>query len=367
MSTVWLMVDDDDTTDLDYLEPHSWTRVSSTTTMIGSGKSFDAGSIRGPAYDSTLHFTSQNTSINFRFNGSSFFGVYGSLDLTSPYGTLPNISCLLDGLSAPISAQHIYAVGNTNNNYLACSANSGVVKSNPGEHQLLITVTNFVNSSWYFDYLTYESLANPQLNGELIQAGNAQLIPSADYSGLTFGPNWFHQGADESTETTVLNSKVTFQFNGTSVSLYGDLDTNISNTASYQIDGSSPVIFQLPEDGMPSNTLNNILLFNHSNLSIGEHTLVVTSNGSNTGTPLDINYFLAQSLTTEEQASLSSHPFTNSTATPNAPTGSSISHSGNANTKVIVGAALGAVSSVLLVTAATFYGSGLNQGKRRNF
>lgn len=105
---------------------------------------------------------------------------------------------------------------------------------------------------------------------------------------------------------------------------------------------------------MPSNTLNNILLFNHSNLSIGEHTLVVTSNGSNTGTPLDINYFLAQSLTTEEQASLSSHPFTNSTATPNAPTGSSISHSGNANTKVIVGAALGAVSSVLLVTTATF-------------
>lgn len=58
-------------------------------------------------------------------------------------------------------------------------------------------------------------------------------------------------------------------------------------------------------------TLNwyNQLLFNTSNLNVGEHTVVVTFNGSSAGPSLGISYFYVTSLTASEQESIQhSHP-----------------------------------------------------------
>ncbi|KAE9385289.1 hypothetical protein BT96DRAFT_601370 [Gymnopus androsaceus JB14] len=296
MSTVWFMVDDTDTTSLAYSEPHSNFAIAST-------KTFNA--TRGPAYNNTLHSTTHKASITFNFNGTSFFGVYGSLDMVKPLGTLPDITCSLDGFPTS-SPQYSYDVGTANNNYLACFANSDVLSQNLGEHELVIDITNSVNSTWFFDYLTYESLPNPILNGEMLQAGNQQLIPSANYSMLSFGPGWVNQEQDDSIETNVVGSEVTINFNGTQLALYGDLNSNVSNTAPYQVDERAPVGFEIQGSGT-SSTLTNTALFN-TDLSIEEHKVVVTFNGSTSGNPLDINYFLITSLTQAEQASLPGLP-----------------------------------------------------------
>ncbi|KAE9400054.1 Vps26-domain-containing protein [Gymnopus androsaceus JB14] len=81
----------------------------------------------------------------------------------------------------------------------------------------------------------------------------------------------------------------------TSLSLYGSLSSNTSNTATYQVDNNDPVLL-----------LGKQPLFTLSDLSVGEHTTAVAPNGSPTGMPLSIEYFYLTSLTEAEQALLES-------------------------------------------------------------
>lgn len=90
--------------------------------------------------------------------------------------------------------------------------------------------------------------------------------------------------------------------------------SNVSSTATYQIDDNAPVVFEL--SGAPSlekagtpglSYWRNQLLFNISNLDIAEHTAVVTFNGTSTG-PLVISYFYVSSLTASQQKSQPPHP-----------------------------------------------------------
>ncbi|KAJ3745100.1 hypothetical protein DFH05DRAFT_1557274 [Lentinula detonsa] len=238
MSTTWFMVDDTDPR-LNYIGSWSSLNIGNFT----EGLDLDESSRTGPVYNNTLHYTTGNDTVSFRFNGSSYLGVYGTQDGTIANGQLPEIECTLDG--APTwSFVDEYPEGLTNNNMLACRADSRIGGSSPGEHELLINVTNYSNSDWYFDYITFESLVDPVLDGEVLQAGNAELIDASNYSVLTFGAGWTTD-SDDSTVTSIPGSQATLKFNGTSVSLYGDL-RNVSNTAAYQIDDQEPVTVQLP-------------------------------------------------------------------------------------------------------------------------
>ncbi|KIK61841.1 hypothetical protein GYMLUDRAFT_243015 [Collybiopsis luxurians FD-317 M1] len=85
MSTVWLMVDDADPR-LSY---------SGHWEFISNSDSF--GDLQtGCTFNNTLHSTSDNVSLSFRFNGSSYLGVYRS---QFGQGTPPasQIQCVLDG------------------------------------------------------------------------------------------------------------------------------------------------------------------------------------------------------------------------------------------------------------------------------
>ncbi|KAJ4478423.1 hypothetical protein J3R30DRAFT_3404468 [Lentinula aciculospora] len=138
----------------------------------------------------------------------------------------------------------------------------------------MINVTNYSKSDWYFDYITSESLANLILNGEVLQAGNAELIDASNYSMLTFESGW-SDGID-----------------GTFSSLYGGKASNVSDVAAYQVNDQDPVTIPLPAV-LPSVTSSaNQLLFTADNLNVGEHTVPVIFNGTQSGMPLEIGVFL---------------------------------------------------------------------------
>ncbi|KAJ3813220.1 hypothetical protein F5876DRAFT_74082 [Lentinula aff. lateritia] len=292
MPTVWFMVDD---TDPRLKYSGSWTAVNNTGSFTNEpGSDFDEQSKTGSVYNDTLHYTTGNVTISFRFDGSSYLGVYGTQDGTVFNGQLPFINCTLDGVPT-WSFNDAYPKGLANNNMLACRADSRIGGSSPGEHELLINVTNYPNSNWYFDYITYESLNNPAFNGEVLQAGNAELIDVSNYSMITFDAGWTGTSND-TTATNIPGSKAILKFNGTSLSLYGDTSGNVSNTASYQVDNEEPVGFQLPAVPPGSTSLAKQLLFTTSNLSVEEHTVSVVFNGSQSAMPLEIAYFYATSL-----------------------------------------------------------------------
>ncbi|KAE9395663.1 hypothetical protein BT96DRAFT_922712 [Gymnopus androsaceus JB14] len=185
MPTVWFMVDDTDSR-LNYTETQEdiFSRLS--------------GSETGPTYNNTLCSAEGNTSVSFHFNGEFFkFGVYGSLVgseasvLESPFCA---IECTLDGAPTEVFQQTTQLAA-TNNNVLACRniADNSTIHSSSGEHELII--------SWSLDYVTYESLVNPAIDGEILQAGNLDVANVTDYNMLTFGPNWTHISGPEGTNT----------------------------------------------------------------------------------------------------------------------------------------------------------------------
>lgn len=145
---------------------------------------------------------------------------------------------------------------------------------------------------------------------------------------------------------------------GTSISLYGAIySSNVSSIATYQIDDRAPVGFDLSgapatEGEVTTSLWSNQLLFNTSNLAVGEHTVVVAYNGSSAGPPLTIGYFLVTSLTASEQESLGAPGNLTSTPTPTPTVLMSTKHSPT-HTVPVIGVALGAVLPTLLLIAMT--------------
>ncbi|KIK62840.1 hypothetical protein GYMLUDRAFT_242474 [Collybiopsis luxurians FD-317 M1] len=337
MSTVWFMVDD---TDPRIIYSNSWIFVPDTSDV--SGLDFDSLSFNGPAFNSTLHSTTGNTTITFRFNGS-YFGVYGSsgdvISNSSGFPSGPFIDCLLDNeyTMTPLSKP---PVGLIDNNVLVCSSWTDSVPgastpASDGEHELVIEITNYpgivsgTTTAWYFDYITYESSANPL----------AHIWARMDELEGTYV-----------TSTRIPGSEATVKFNGTSISLYGDLTSDISNTAAYQVDDQAPILIQLTRSPNDNVTLAKQLLFTASDLSVGEHTVVVIFNGTQSGMPLDIDYFYIRSLTAAQQESLVSSS-TSSTTPTSTSTGSAFSNSSSAHLSLstIVGAVLGSLVVVILL------------------
>lgn len=96
---------------------------------------------------------------------------------------------------------------------------------------------------------------------------------------------------------------------GTAAILKGELTSNASNAAFYSLDGEASVPFELFSPGFIGD--NGIVwtyqnLFSISNMTPGTHSLVVTHNGTTSGMPLTVEYLQVTSLTTTQQAVLSS-------------------------------------------------------------
>ncbi|KAE9386693.1 hypothetical protein BT96DRAFT_928052 [Gymnopus androsaceus JB14] len=320
MSTVWFMVDDTDSR-LNYTGD-SW--------FLQQGFTSEAG----PTYNDTLHLAlGLNNIVSFHFNGSSNFGVYGSLMgdasvLESPYCA---IECTLDGAPTEVFQQTTQQQETTNNNVLACRniADNLTNHSSSGEHELIINVTYFLAAppgSWSLDYITYESLADPAIDGEILQAGNLEVANVTDYSMLAFGPGWNHftdSGSDSQPQDdsvpSLLQSNVTIKFNGTSFSLYGG-SLGFETNATYKVDDLDAVPFPVPSIQAESNQL----LFTASDLGIGEHS---------SDKLFEISYFYVTSLTKAEQQSLASS-----------------SSTGHLKSGMIMGAVLGTIIPVMLLT-----------------
>ncbi|KAJ3926603.1 MAG: hypothetical protein NXY57DRAFT_966347 [Lentinula lateritia] len=129
-----------------------------------------------------------------------------------------------------------------------------------------------------FDYITFESLANPVFDGEVLQDGNVGLIDVLNHSMLTF-EGWIVHN-DHSTITSTLDSIATLKFNGQihiakrprnvvfSRSVWGPREC-----AAYRVNDQNSVIFQLPVVSIIKSTLTaKQLLFTAGNFSPGERT-----------------------------------------------------------------------------------------------
>lgn len=136
----------------------------------------------------------------------------------------PQVECLLDGVAIGIPPLEMPSPINEGpfNNQIFCrnrgsSINQGQLVPPASEHVLQIIVTNSLESSisWFFDYITFESQIDPVLDGEMLQAGNSDVVNNSltDYSMLTFGPGW----TVEDSQPPVANSSscnLTIRFNG---------------------------------------------------------------------------------------------------------------------------------------------------------
>ncbi|KAJ6483334.1 hypothetical protein C8R45DRAFT_802120, partial [Mycena sanguinolenta] len=112
---------------------------------------------------------------------------------------------------------------------------------------------------------------------------------------IEYTPAWNKSGSDidlqhTSQGSTIAGDSLTLPFEGTSISVYGDIDNEtIGNApnASIVIDGWEPVFF-VPGLQSAAPRCNN-LMFNSGILAEGDHTLVVTAESDQT---VWVDYFL---------------------------------------------------------------------------
>ncbi|KAF5366750.1 hypothetical protein D9758_006542 [Tetrapyrgos nigripes] len=348
-TTTWIVVDDTDSR----IEYHGDWVATTDADNEGGREPGAAGQPSGGAFNHTLHraLSTTGTSFTFKFNGSSLLLVYGSsYYLPGDTGILLDsyaVSCSwvtekgdgrsFEGTGKPDSE----TVSPLNNNQELCRFEELYGAGSPGEHELMFEVETLSGAALYFDYLVYEPLLGAITDGDTLQIGNpyatySQFDPRLQDTRFSFSPDWDFDDSSlglDMAKTTTPGAFVTVKFNGTAIELYGVLTSNFSdNTATYQLDDLAPESFELQS---PSNqNLTNQLFFNHSGIPPGEHTVIVTHNGSSTAMPLMVQYFLATSLTSEEQAS----PSPSSSLSP-----------ANSRIRIIGGVIGGVVGLVLLL------------------
>ncbi|KAK7472025.1 hypothetical protein VKT23_000135 [Stygiomarasmius scandens] len=179
--------------------------------------------------------------------------------------------------------------------------------------------------------------------------GNGDIdFPANRDQHLSFSPGWVDNKLPFANICTVTpGSSVTVKFNGTGIQFYGELAARnlASNRMIYQLDDQDPEEFQLtPGDGVNK---RHQMLFEMQSLSPGEHTVTVTHNGTASGMPLIVDYFLVTSLTSEEQALIISTP----SDVPSGPSSTDLpSHQQRA---AVIGGTIG--GSLLIVAGAALF------------
>ncbi|THU91822.1 hypothetical protein K435DRAFT_907751 [Dendrothele bispora CBS 962.96] len=356
MGTVWKIVDD---IDGGFEYTGDWRFSSGDDIIDGAGASLnDSGdSLTGPVFNNTVHSVlTAGTSLKFRFNGTSHAALYGNNIRAGNLDGSFITECLLDNVLVGTDGDTSRAGNITlsltpppppnplvRNNQVLCR--SGQPKSDSvslGEHELVFNVLNSTGTTagLFVDYIVYETLPGASVDGDILQIGNGDLeFPAVRDQHLSFSSGWVpNLSPFANIFTSTPGSSVTVKFNGTGIQFYGERMGQgqvASNPMTYQLDDQDPQEFQLFPFGDGTNRTHQILFDIHP-LSPDEHTVVVTHNGTASGMPLIVDYFQVTSLTSQEQASLSSR-----SASSGLPSGSSSSSSSHQQKSAIIGGAIG--------------------------
>ncbi|KAF5360202.1 hypothetical protein D9758_011371 [Tetrapyrgos nigripes] len=359
---VWNILADDTDSRVSY--SGSWNLTTGDTLYedLGGGTLNDL-STNGIVFNNTVHETRVNgSSFTFAFSGFSRVIVYGTI-VASPPSAVANgsVSCQLDDQQAVQSPYTLIPPNLSGNNDILCTSGSPFALTSSDhtgqptskEHKLTVTIDDLINSRVYVDYLVYELIPDPDtpLDGDVLQIGNnAGTGAIKSQNNIIYSSRWGTGGDSvglNAGSTSTPGSSVTVKFNGTSIEMYGELSPhNSSNTATYQVDDNDPQQFGLfPPTVFTSNIWTQQSLVNVNSLPPGEHTLVVTHNGSATGMPLTVDYFLVTSLTTAEQQQQQQSP---------SPTPPPTSQSNSGRNRELGGIIGGIVGGVVLLTLVSF-------------
>ncbi|KAJ7485640.1 hypothetical protein FB451DRAFT_62143 [Mycena latifolia] len=147
-------------------------------------------------------------------------------------------------------------------------------------------------------------------------------------------------------ETSVVGSWVTFNFNGSAITVYGSVPasntTHPPPTAVYAIDAATPFTTSEP---MASSPILNQPLFSASQLSEDTHTLVINVTAVQAASPFSIDYFIVTPRPSASAKLPESSLATTSSLTKTQPSGATVG---------ILAGVLGSVIFVLLCLSAFF-------------
>ncbi|TFK64726.1 hypothetical protein BDN72DRAFT_901348 [Pluteus cervinus] len=281
----------------------------------------------GAPFRGTLHSTSGTGyfTLSFRFNGSSVSAIGASSFKNSNSGA--TYSCFVD--QQPLQTHAPSTSLDLTTAWPICAIS--VVAS--GSHELAINfTTNTGIAPFYLDYVSYSPPA-----GASDDRVDTMQVDNTD-PAFHFSDGWLDY-QDFTNITLVSGSKVSFDFNGESVTWYGHVAQEFpaaQSSASYSIDGGAPTAFQFQGSLVD---LNNVVFFTTPTLPLGQHTLEVVHDGSTTSAPLSLDYVYVQN-------ALVSYPPSSSTAPESIP--SSGPTSKGLPLPAILGAAIGGALILLL-------------------
>ncbi|KIM40731.1 hypothetical protein M413DRAFT_446123 [Hebeloma cylindrosporum] len=269
MGTRWVVVDDTNS-GIRYTGP--WFQAN--------GQNDDLGNF-GPPFLRTSHGVNENASLCYTFTGSRVM-VVGTSKVTPVAGAMdPSWECFVDNVSIgskpPISFPE--------NNWVFCEANS---LSN-GQHTITVRATVRNQNTFWFDRILYSPSSSVNLDTSLI------LVDATD-SSVQYGSGW-QDMRDIGKLTLQGGAKVTVTFSGTSLKWFSLIPSDMphaSTSATYSVDGGTPVTFFLA--GLAAGAMEpyNQLFFEASGLSAGQHRIEVVHGGNSQTTPLSLSYMVIQ-------------------------------------------------------------------------
>ncbi|KAJ7441088.1 hypothetical protein FB451DRAFT_987780, partial [Mycena latifolia] len=300
MSTPRQRVIDDTDPAIQY-GPNGWYVADPSTLKAGNF---------GGIYNGTSHATTTNNSLSFAFNGTSI-RVFGTIMVSTDANNVtdPTWKCLVDEIEIS-NPQPTFKF--PENNWILCDQ----PQIAPGPHVLTIQVES-KGRAFYLDDLVYTPLPDATFESAVL------VYPNTD-PAVSFSQGWSTFGGENGTQTA--EAQVALNFHGTSATLFGFVPTELphnSTTASYMIDGGSPVSFPLAGLSSPNSaTAYNVIICATPTLLDGPHNFVITYGGDSKHTPLVVGGFYVTnttSLTSTNSSSTSSSstsPLTSPTTSP---------------------------------------------------
>ncbi|KIK61263.1 hypothetical protein GYMLUDRAFT_43323 [Collybiopsis luxurians FD-317 M1] len=321
-------------------------RYSGAFSLDSTGR-LDTEGYGGPVFNRTITGTTTNGTISYNFKGSYVRVVIAA---TGESGW----SCNVDNhllVSFTVDSAQV-------TNYIACDS-AGTLADSTAEHTLDInfsfTPTSPHNSSLWLDSIQYQPLLSDPLDAVTLRIHNSD--PFVSYSNSSGA--WSYQGVG-SNATDRTETSMSFNFNGTSASLYSVIWKGYNpTTAFYSIAGKS-TNFDLPGGTTVANTgqqadVQNWPLFTTSDLPPSQYSLEVATAYNTTTYPqyLTISYFIIK---TNPANSSSTGGSSNSAGNSGSSGSSGSSVSGHSTSKVrLVSTLVGAIVGSIVVIAVISY------------
>jgi len=177
-------------------------------------------------------------------------------------------------------------------------------------------------------------------------------VPDND-PGVVYSTSWLlipHGFFQTSHQTDVVGSSLSFNFNGTGITVFGSIPasnaTHAPPTAAYSIDAAAPVVTAEP---LAPDPVLNQPLFSTSGLADGPHTLNVTVTNVQSASPFAVDYFIVKPGTPSAAPSPSA-----SVISPEKAISVTPSKSSSRATVGILAGVLGSIIFVLLCVVAFF-------------